>query len=131
MQFEDLREKASRALFVENMALTDLLNLNRLANREARQALAPVIFETYLHGYVMKGILDAIDRTKEALSEPLNELSPEKLEEALEAQEQAELEAIELYSKECRELGESFLKDIFCAIAKDEESHHKLVTQMK
>ena len=131
MELEDLREKASRALFVENVALTDLLNLNRLANGETRQALAPVIFETYLHGYVMKGILDAIDRTKEALSEPLNELSPEKLEEALEAQDQAELEAIELYSKECRELDESFLKDIFCAIAKDEESHHKLVTQMK
>ena len=58
MELENLREKASRALFVENMVLTDLLNLNRLANGEARQALAPVIFETYLHGYVMKGILD-------------------------------------------------------------------------
>ncbi|WP_449463001.1 ferritin family protein [Tardisphaera miroshnichenkoae] len=131
MDFKELREKAGMALYVENLALNDLLNLNLVANQEARERIAPMIFETYLHASIMRGIMDAIDKTEEALSEPVGELDPERLKAALSAQDQAETEAVRFYSRASQELEEGFLKDLFAAIAKDEERHHEIVSEMK
>ncbi len=131
MDFKELREKASAALYVESVALNDLLNLNMVANQEARERMAPMIFETYLHASIMRGIMEAIDKTKEALSEPVGELDPERLKAALSAQDQAEADAVRFYSQASQELEEGFLRDLFAAIAKDEERHHKIVLDMK
>ncbi|MGC8636570.1 MAG: ferritin family protein [Thermoprotei archaeon] len=131
LDFEELREKARMALYVENLALNDLLNLNLVTNQEARERITPMIFETYLHAAIMRGIMEAIDKTKEALSEPAGELDQERLKIALSAQDQAESEAVRFYSQASQELEDGFLKDLFTAIAKDEESHHKIASNLK
>ena len=129
MDFDELSEKASRALFIENVALNDLLNVNLLANQEARDHIASVIFETYLHVSIIKWLLEAIKKTNEALSEPVGQVEPNRLKSILNAQDQDEAEAMEFYSQASIELEDGFLKDLFTAIVKDEERHHKIVSE--
>ncbi|MDP7975329.1 MAG: ferritin family protein [TACK group archaeon] len=131
MDIELLKRKTLRALFVESVALTDLLNLNRLADGRTRKLIQPMIFDTYLHAAIMRGIVEAADKTEQAMREEGGKASAERLAELLEAQDQDEAEALAFYEQASQELESNFLRGLFSTIAEDEKTHHKILLNAK
>ncbi|GGP20086.1 hypothetical protein GCM10007981_06740 [Thermocladium modestius] len=128
MDLEELRRKAERALQAEARALSSLLEISRNAGEETAELLSTVIFETALHMEIMRGIMTAVDLTRRAgesgfrgsagLSDVRRELGK---------QDEIEREAYELYLDLAKTEENSFVRELFNAIARDEEVHHALL----
>lgn len=131
MDLEELRRKAERALQAEARALSSLLEISRNAGgEETAELLSTVIFETALHMEIMRGIMTAVDLTRRAGGESgfrggsagLSDVRRE-----LGKQDEIEREAYELYLDLAKTEENSFVRELFNAIARDEEVHHALL----
>lgn len=128
MDLEELRRKAERALRTETKALDSLLEISKNAGEESKELLLTVIFETALHREIMRSIMVAVDLTRRAEesgfkgSTGLGDVRRE-----LAKQDETEREAYELYLDLAKAEENSFIRELFNAIARDEEVHHALI----
>jgi len=144
VNIQELRELIGKALEVEEKAVDSylhairILKLQGIETEDLERIVKKVAIETLIHRELMKGVLKAYEeavKKESEVSREIEELQPSARERAiivklLREHIVIESEMIDVYRRIAQEVPYFVLKELAEALAKNEERHHELLSQL-